>query len=499
MLWAAAAAAVLLPTATAAARPDAALPQKHGRVDLRRQANVTIVGAKDLDFAGRSSADAGDVNGDGIDDVIVGAHGVDGPGRPDAGAAYVVFGRRTTAQVRRASLTARGFRILGPAAHSSLGISVAPAGDVDGDGLGDVIIGRSSSAPPGAGWDDGAAWIVYGKRDGAPVDLATPGPAATKLSGPPTFGTMVAGGRDVDGDGRPDVVVSAPGSIPAAVAGVAPGAYVIRGSAERTAIDVRAAGDRVITLHAPEYVNALALTTDMNGDGRAEVALGVETDLDAARMTHATSSTLARVVYGRPAPATVELGDDLGHDGFVVRAPDGAYGLPDRGLAAGGDVNGDGRGDLVVSQVDAVHVVFGGPLTGTVDVGGSTELTIAARPNHGFGHGVAIVGDVNGDGLDDVLAGDPAARALGRPVAGRAYLMFGRRQPGRVGVARLGPRLGFWLAGAHRWDATGYDVAPAGDFNGDGRADLLLAGQSADSANDARGVAYIVYGFGPRG
>src|SRR5205809_780108 len=131
---------ILIPGATA--RP-AALPQQSGHVDLLTQANLQIPGAMTGEWAGTWVAAAGDVNGDGHADVIVGASAADSNQRTDSGSAYVVFGKPTSATVDLAKLGDGGFRIDGAAAYDHAGYPVAGVGDVNGDGRPDVMLGAT--------------------------------------------------------------------------------------------------------------------------------------------------------------------------------------------------------------------------------------------------------------------------------------------------------------------------------------------------------------------
>ena len=123
------------------------LPQQQGTVDLLTQANVTLNGAAADDWSGYSVASAGDVNGDGLADVIVGAPLAYPSSAYDAGSSYVIYGAASPSNVDLASLGSSGFRIDGAAAGDLSGYSVASAGDVNGDGRADVIVGARSANP----------------------------------------------------------------------------------------------------------------------------------------------------------------------------------------------------------------------------------------------------------------------------------------------------------------------------------------------------------------
>ena len=184
-------------------------------VDLLSQFQLRIDGPSAVEISRRLSVEAaGDVNGDGRPDMVVGI-----PTAGPSGTAYVVFGRSSPGTIDLAALGAGGFRIAG---DHAIGGDVAGAGDVNGDGLADLVIGA-----PGAG-AGGRAYIVFGKASTSPVDVAALGAGGFRIDGrrgfnffplPPPgafcrgdeVGTSVDGVGDFNGDGRPDVVIAGPG------------------------------------------------------------------------------------------------------------------------------------------------------------------------------------------------------------------------------------------------------------------------------------------------
>ena len=180
-------------------------------IDLLSEADLRLDGVNPSDQAGFSVSEAGDVNGDDVDDVIVGSYVADGAGRVNSGVSYVVYGQTAGPGVDLATLTpAQGFRIEGAAADDWSGLSVSGAGDVNGDGRDDLIVG-APYANLNSRTNSGGAYVVYGRASAETVDLATLTPAqGFRIEGAAaddSAGFSVSGAGDVNGDGRDDVIV----------------------------------------------------------------------------------------------------------------------------------------------------------------------------------------------------------------------------------------------------------------------------------------------------
>ncbi len=414
----------------------------------------TPTGAAASDNFGNSVAGAGDVNGDGYGDVIIGANNNDAGGT-NAGRAYVYFGGPGADAAADLTLT-------GVAAYDYFGYSVAGAGDVDGDGFGDVLVGAYSN--DAGAMDAGQAYVYLGGPGAdAVADLTLTGAATGDQ-----FGRSVAGAGDVNGDGYGDVIVGAERD---AAGGMYAGrAYVYYGGP-----GADASADLTLTGAATgdNFGTSVAGAGDVNGDGYDDVIVGACYN-DAG----GTDAGRAYVYFGGP-----------GADAVADLTLTGAAALDYFGnsVAGAGDVNGDGYDDVIVgayhngasgTEAGRAYVYFGGPGADAV-----ADLTLTgAAVGDMFGRSVAGAGDVNGDGYGDVIVGAYHNSASGM-YAGRAYVYFGG--PGADAVADL------IVTGAAALDYFGCSVAGAGDITGDGFGDVIVGAYGNDAGGSSAGRAYV--------
>jgi RHS repeat-associated protein len=409
---------------------------------------------------GWSVSSAGDVNGDGYDDIIVGAYLYDN-GQTDAGRTYVYHGSATGLETTPAWIAD------GDQAGAYFGWSVSRAGDVNGDGYDDVIVGAVL-------YDDGhthegAAFVYHGSATGlsSSADWSATG-AATGAN----FGVSVSAAGDVNGDGYGDVIVGAhydngqsdPGR-----------AYVYHGSATglSSTADWMVENDQ----GGAQFGRAVSTAGDVNGDGYSDVIVGAflysngQTNEGRVYVYHGSATGLSST-----ADWTAESNQAQAYFGLAV--------------ATAGDVNGDGYDDVIIGAPlysngqnnEGLAFVYQGSATGL-----ATTPAWTAESNQAgalLGMAVGSAGDVNGDGYADVIVGAPYFNG-GQTNTGLALVYLGSTTGLNTAPdwGAVGPQANFHLGAA---------VATAGDVNGDGYSDVLVG--AADYNNPVAGAVFLYHG-----
>lgn len=450
----------------------------------------------------------GDVNGDGVPDIAVAVdhfnpsaavtRGRCNPPPPQPkhdDFVQVIFGGPLPMRIDLAHVAVPGFRISTLPGTSGLGSSLAGVGDVNGDGLADLLIGA-----PGDVDQPGRAYVVYGKASTSSVDVSSLGGRGFALAGPTggriyQAGMLVAGGGDVNGDGRPDLLIGAQWRTAVRVQQLKASqcgdaitippphsarsvVYVVFGGARTGTVDLGALGSSGFTVSDSWKLEDvagrwLANARDVNGDGLADVVIGTRAG--------------ALIVYGRRATTPVNP-DTLGDGGTTVNAPWPTRVTPiTRSVAGIGDLTGDHLADIAVSagtggedfpigskqaEAPAAYVIFGSRSAGPIDA-----TTLGARgfaiqgTRDNAGSSLAALGDLNGDGVPDFGVLAPSTPYGGRLGSGSLYALFGKRSPGPLRLDALGPA-GVRVDGSPNTSI--YESGGAGKLTGSGRAFVLV-------------------------
>jgi hypothetical protein len=402
-----------------------------------------------------------DFNGDGFADVAAGGSESD-VGGSNAGVVYVFLGANGTGPI-----DVPGTTLVGEALEDRFGGAVAAAGDLNADGFGDLLVG---SVFNDAGGDTAGRVYVYFGGPGGTLE-ATPDGVLTGTTDGQGLGGSVASAGDVDGDQYCDVIIGAPSGVSI---GLGPGsAHVYLGGPGATFDETE---DTLLSgvTDQDQFGNAVAGGIDGNGDGYADVLVG-------ARMCDLAGSA-AGCAY-------LYLG---GPTGIVAGPADAVFSGTSAGqqfgyaVASAGDVNGDGFGDVLVGAPDDASAgvgagrsyLFLGAVGATFDSGADAFLSGLAT---NVGAGVSLTGgvDLNGDGWGDI--------AVGTRDAGLVYVFFGGSAPS-FDATPDGT-----LSGVAT-DEFGETVAGAGDLDGDGIDDLLVAARENSAAAILAGAVYFYTG-----
>ncbi len=392
-----------------------------------------------------------DINGDGLDDIIIGSAFSSPNGITQAGVTYIVFGNNTgfTASLDLSNLNnENGFIIQGNHLFGSSGISVSSAGDLNADGINDILIGAPGASRSGF-LSEGSSYVIFGSDSGYPnpLDLATlNGQNGFTIHGNLNFsrsGRSVSSAGDVNGDGIDDVIIGAHATPSNGFSEVGK-SYIIFGSKN-------------------DFPNPLLLT-NLNGD-----------------------------------------------NGFIING-DEERGMFGWSVDGAGDINADGVDDLIIGAYLATaesvdesglsYVLFGNKIGfpnefNVSDLDGDNGFVIHGITRfQGVGYSVSSAGDVNVDGIDDIIIGTNE-RFINNELIGSSFIIFGSKDnfANPFELSNLDGQNGIIINGISDSQRTGRDVNSVGDINGDGVGDVIIGSEFASpNGNFPAGISYVIFG-----
>ncbi|MCE7063334.1 FG-GAP-like repeat-containing protein [Dyadobacter sp. CY343] len=408
---------------------------------------------------GYSVASAGDVNGDGYADVIVGAMFYDN-GQSNEGAAFVYPGSQTSiAETAISTLESNQ-------AGAQLGSNVASAGDVNGDGYSDVIVGAITY--DNGNVDEGGAFVWVGGGSGDYLDAGLIKKIDQRMN--------TAGAGDINGDGFSDIIVGVPsydehGAV-----------FIYNGSLSGINFNSFTIIENVP--NSGDLGCSVASAGDVNGDGFGDIVIGDFTYFVKVGQQSEMITGAALVYYGS------SLGIKINSP--TILPSNKSTSLMGWSVASAGDINGDGYDDLIVGDEaydngqsdEGAALIYHGSQNGVIL---NAAIVIEGNSNFAqFGYSVSTAGDVNGDGYSDIIIGAPYYTGP-ESHEGATYLYYG--SPNGISVNSM-----LMLQKNQANAGFGTSVASAGDLNGDGFSDVIIGADQFSSGSYEEGAAFVYYG-----
>ena len=447
------------------------------------------------DSAGNAVAGGGDVNGDGYDDILIGAYN-------GAGKVYLIFGNESSSFSPNLNLSNADITFYGESPFDSAGISVAVVGDVNNDGYDDILIGANSYDKGVA--DVGKVYLIFGKESSwpSPFNLSDADASFYGEYYQDRLGVSLAGAGDVNNDGFDDILI---GSNVNDMGGDRAGkAYLIfgRNSPWKTDVNITNANSSFYGEASEDFAGYdLAGAGDVNNDGYDDILIGAY-----GNDMGGSSAGKVYLIFGNESNTfspNVNL-TNIKHS-FIGEASGDLAGFA---VAGAGDVNKDGYADLLIgaryndegadNSAGQTYLIFGNvssTFKKNVDLGNVDASFIGEGANDQSGVSLSGAGDINKDGYADFLIGAQGNDDGLGDNTGKIYVIFGKKSNSFTRDRYLSDDDVSFIGEAPE-DGAGGAIAIAGDVNGDGYDDILIGAEANDYGGNNAGKAYLIFGEG---
>ncbi len=457
---------------------------------LRSQSS--FIGERSEDYSGRAICIAGDVNGDGFDDILIGAFYND-DGGSEAGKTYLILGS-SSGWAHDTTLSKTDASFIGEENGDNSGLYLGGPGDVNGDGFDDILIGAPSNDDGGG--DSGQTYLIFGKSSGWSLDTDLSNSDASFIgeNDRDASGVVASGKGDINGDGFDDILIGAPSNDDGGNS--AGKIYILFGKKSGLSIDTDLS--EADATYAGEWSDdlcgrSISWAGDVNNDGYDDILIGALGNDEGGSDAGQSYLILGREKGWQP-------NSDLSNvdASFIGEQGDDISGVS---VSSGGDVNGDGFDDILIGASfndeggDAsgqAYLIFGKDDGWNMDLNleGSDASFIGEAIWDNLGDGVSGVGDVNGDGFDDILIG-AFGNDEGGGYSGQTYLVLGREDGWSMDSDETSADASF--LGEESGDNSGIALTGGGDVNGDGLDDFMIGAHGNDEGSNGAGQSYLFF------